>query len=115
MVHEPANCTRCGLEFVAMELSDCFGEDSSNLYYLGHAQVCFEDCYIAVYKFDGYKWARNLHEKVMGRLINTTDVFDEIRHIQDKEEKVHPMAANANDVHPKWQLSTCVITIFLFC
>jgi hypothetical protein len=58
-----------GLEFVAMELSDPFGDDPSDFDDLGHAQLCFEDCYIATYKLDGEQWARSLRDKVMGRLV----------------------------------------------
>jgi predicted membrane chloride channel (bestrophin family) len=54
-----------GLEFVAMELTDPFGEDPSDFDALGHAQMAFEDCYIAIYKLDGGKWAAALRQRVM--------------------------------------------------
>lgn len=50
-----------------MELSDCFGDDPSDLDNLGGAQLVIEDCYIAVYKLDGEEWERRLRGKVMGR------------------------------------------------
>lgn len=54
-----------GLEFVAMELSDCFGDDPSDLDIKGHAEQCFEDCYMSVYKIDGREWAQKLRQTVV--------------------------------------------------
>jgi len=54
-----------GLECVAMELSDCFGEDPSDLDNHGHAEQCFEDCYMAVYKIDGKPAAQRLRQTVV--------------------------------------------------
>ncbi|EEC44724.1 predicted protein [Phaeodactylum tricornutum CCAP 1055/1] len=53
-----------GLEMVAMELSDCFGDDPSDFDDLGHAQMCFEDIYISIYKLDGEPWARKLRTRL---------------------------------------------------
>jgi predicted membrane chloride channel (bestrophin family) len=55
----------CGLEFVAIELTDPFGDDPSDFDDLGHAQMTFEDCYIAIYKLDGDQWAAALRRRVM--------------------------------------------------
>ena len=57
-----------GLEEVAMELSDVFGNDFSDIDDLGLANQCFEDCYIAIYKIDGEEAARELRKRVVGRL-----------------------------------------------
>ena len=59
-----------GLEFVAMEMSDCFGDDPIDLDNLGQAEQCYEDCYIAVYKVDGLEWALQLRETVDRDSIN---------------------------------------------
>ena len=56
-----------GLEVVAMELSDCFGEDPSDLDIAGHAEQCFEDCYLSVYRVDGPAGARRLRRTVVRR------------------------------------------------
>lgn len=53
-----------GLEFVAMELTDCFGDDPSDLDKFGGAEQCYEDCYLAIYKCDGREWAKRLREGV---------------------------------------------------
>jgi len=53
-----------GLEFVAMELADCFGDDPSDLDNVGGAEQCYEDCYIAILKVDGPQWALKLRETV---------------------------------------------------
>ena len=53
-----------GIELVACELDDCFGDDPSDFDALGHARHCFEDCYISIYKLDGESWAQRLHERV---------------------------------------------------
>lgn len=53
-----------GLEFVAMELTDCFGDDPSDLDKFGGAEQCYEDCYLAIYKCDGRDWAMRLREGV---------------------------------------------------
>lgn len=67
-----------GLELVAMELSDMFGEDPCDFDNLGYAQLCFEDMYISIYKQDGEQWARSLREKVLGRLV-TSDALGRFR------------------------------------
>jgi len=59
----------CGLEFVACEIADPFGDDPSDFDDLGHAQMCFEDAYVAIYKLDGERWARRLRRKVMGCMV----------------------------------------------
>lgn len=47
-----------------MELSDCFGEDASDLDIRGHAEQCYEDCYMALYKIDGKRRAQRLRTTV---------------------------------------------------
>ena len=51
-----------GIECVAMELADCFGDDGSDLDDEGAAGQCAEDCYLAMYKCDGRLWALQLRE-----------------------------------------------------
>ena len=49
-----------GLEMVAMELTDCFGDDPSDLDQQRMIEMYCEDCYLAVYKTDGRQWATRL-------------------------------------------------------
>jgi len=62
-----------GLEFVSMEMSDCFGEDASDLDIRGHAEQCYEDCYMAVYKVDGKRRAQRLRTTVARRSLFRDD------------------------------------------
>lgn len=55
-----------GLEIVAMELSDCFGDDDCDLDNHGQAEQCYEDCYLAIYKKDGREHAMRLKNAVDG-------------------------------------------------
>lgn len=57
-----------GLEFVAIELADNFGSDPCDFDNLGYAELCQEDCYIAIGKLDGHDWARRLRQRVQQRL-----------------------------------------------
>ena len=57
-----------GLEFVAMELSDNFGDDPADFDNMGYAEFCQEDCYIAISKLDGHDWGRRLKGRVQQRL-----------------------------------------------
>jgi hypothetical protein len=77
-----------GLEVVAMELADVFGDDPSDFDNLGYAQATFEDCYIAVYKLDGEAWARRLRKKVMGRMAELDRESEEIVLEQQLEASV---------------------------
>eukprot|EP00978_Attheya_sp_CCMP212_P023077 scaffold69917_cov59-Attheya_sp.AAC.2 len=56
-----------GLEYVAMELDDPFGEDPNDFDDLGMAQLAFEDIYIAIYKLDGDKSAHDLRKRIANR------------------------------------------------
>ena len=67
-----------GLEFVAMELSDNFGDDAVDFDDLGYAQLCFEDCYIAIYKLDGENWARKLKQSFVGGVKTELEAFREM-------------------------------------
>jgi predicted membrane chloride channel (bestrophin family) len=80
-----------GLEYVAMELADVFGDDPSDMDDLGHAQLAFEDCYITIYKLDGEAWARKLRHSVMGRQneldVELEDIVREMELEQQKEQE----------------------------
>jgi predicted membrane chloride channel (bestrophin family) len=59
-----------GLEFVAIELSDTFGDDPSDYDLMGYAQMCMEDCYLAIYKMDGEESALLLKKSMTeGRMM----------------------------------------------
>lgn len=53
-----------GVEFVSVELTDNFGDDPSDFDALGLMQICFEDCYWAIYQLDGDAWAQALRKRV---------------------------------------------------
>lgn len=59
-----------GIELVACELDDCFGDDPSDFDALGHARLCFEDCYISIYRVDGEEWAHRLRTLVKTKLFS---------------------------------------------
>lgn len=50
-----------------MEISDCFGDDPCDFDDLGHAQLCFEDIYVSIYKLDGQEWAQKLRLRLVPR------------------------------------------------
>jgi predicted membrane chloride channel (bestrophin family) len=54
-----------GLESVSMELSDCFNDDPNDFDSSGHAAVCYEDIYMAIYKVDGEEWAMQLRDRFL--------------------------------------------------
>lgn len=90
-----------GLEFVAMELADVFGDDPSDFDNLGHAQATFEDCYIAVYNLDGEAWARRLRKKVMGRMAELD---------QESEDILWEQQLEASESHGTDELEVVVTT-----
>ena len=71
----------CGIEMVACELDDCFGDDPSDFDALGHARRCFEDCYITIYRLDGEERARQLREKVRSRLSTEAMAWQSFRDV----------------------------------
>lgn len=90
-----------GLEFVAMELSDCFGDDPSDLDNGGYAELCFEDCYVAIYKVDGEEWARRLRQMVLGRSV-PDEVPRDVLHIDEEADNTDEFAtpeASFSDLH----------------
>mmetsp|Transcript_32082 Transcript_32082/g.47038 ORF Transcript_32082/g.47038 Transcript_32082/m.47038 type:complete len:413 (+) Transcript_32082:72-1310(+) len=57
-----------GLEYVAMELDDPFGDDPNDFDDLGLARVVFEDIYMNIYKVDGKESLHILRHQVAERL-----------------------------------------------
>eukprot|EP00549_Striatella_unipunctata_P002993 CAMPEP_0118702760 /NCGR_PEP_ID=MMETSP0800-20121206/18098_1 /TAXON_ID=210618 ORGANISM="Striatella unipunctata, Strain CCMP2910" /NCGR_SAMPLE_ID=MMETSP0800 /ASSEMBLY_ACC=CAM_ASM_000638 /LENGTH=118 /DNA_ID=CAMNT_0006604053 /DNA_START=606 /DNA_END=962 /DNA_ORIENTATION=+ len=56
-----------GLEYIAMELDDPFGDDRNDFDDSGMAQLVYEDICYAIYKLDGSEWATRLRNKVLSR------------------------------------------------
>ena len=57
-----------GLEYVAIELDNPFGEDDNDFDNLGMAYTAFEDTYLTILDTDGPEWTERLRTKMNPKL-----------------------------------------------
>ena len=72
-----------------MQLSDPFGDDPVDFDNLGYAQLCFEDCYISVFKIDGKEWAHKLRSRVHEKCIEANALRQYQRKYKDDWDSLH--------------------------